>query len=218
MRCDLHVHSYVSYDCLIDGRAILNSCHQRKIQALAITDHNEIYGAVKLKKELPLKIIVGEEIKTKEGEIIGLFLERKIKPGLSLKETIERIRIQKGLVYVPHPLDVSTGKRRSLNLSSILNCLKEIDILEVYNSRTFFRRVDQQAQELASRYQKLAGAGSDAHLPNEIGLAGVEIEDFEERDDFLMKMREATVFGKKSPPHVYLLTKLIRFKKGIIKK
>ncbi|MFZ5366167.1 MAG: PHP domain-containing protein [Patescibacteria group bacterium] len=218
MRCDLHIHSFASYDCLIDRKAILDACRKKKIQALAITDHNEIYGAIRLKRELPLKVIVGEEINTKEGEIIGLFLERKIEPGLSLKDTIEQIRLQKGLVYVPHLLDSSTGRRSSLTLKSILSCLGEIDILEVFNSRTFSKEANYQAQKLAFRYQKLMGAGSDAHLSNEIGLAGVEIEDFDDQNDFLKKLKRSTVFGKSSPFYVYLITKLIRFRKSITRR
>jgi len=215
MRCDLHVHSFASYDCLINKETIITTCKRRNIQTLAITDHNEIFGAFKLQKELPLKVIIGEEITAQEGEIIGLFLKRKIIPGLTLEETLKQIKLQEGIVYLPHPFDSSTGGRKGIRLDSVLKYVDKIDIIEVFNSRTFFSQYNQEALEFALKYKKLVAAGSDAHTPGEIGLAGVEIEDFRGKEDFLKKLKQTVVFGKKSPPYVYLMTKWVRLKKKI---
>lgn len=211
MRCDLHIHSFASHDSLINKKEILSVCRKRNIGAIAVTDHNEIYGAIKFQKELPLKIIIGEEITTQKGEIIGLFLERKINPGLTLGETLRQIKDQNGLVYLPHPFDTSTG-RRSLGFTDVLEYIEKIDLVEVFNSRTFLNHYNKKAFEFAKKYGKMIVAGSDAHTLGEIGLAGIEIDDFEE-ENFLEKVKKATIFGKKSLPHVYLITKWVRFRK-----
>jgi len=216
MRCDLHIHSFASHDSLISKKEILALCRKRNIGAIAITDHNEIFGAIKLQKELPVKIIIGEEITTQKGEITGLFLKRKIKPGLTLRETLKQIKAQKGIVYLPHPFDTSTG-RNSLGLTDVLECIKEIDLVEVFNSRTFLSRYNKKAFEFAKKYEKTMVAGSDAHSPGEIGLAGIKIDNFE-KEDFLEKAKKATIFGKKSPAYVYLITKLVRLRKNSFKK
>lgn len=216
MKCDLHIHSFASYDGLIDKEDILSMCRKRNIGTIAISDHNEIFGAIKLQRELPLKVIIGEEITTQKGEITGLFLKRKINPGLTLEETLRQIKAQNGVVYLPHPFDTSTG-RKSMGLADALEYIAEIDLVEVFNSRTFFGRYNRMAHEFAQKYKKLAVAGSDAHTPGEIGLAGIEIDDFEGEEDFLEKVKKATIFGKKSSPHVYLITKWVRLRKSFFK-
>jgi len=190
----------------------LSACRKRNIGTIAITDHNEIFGAIKLQKELPLKVIIGEEIATQKGEITGLFLKRKINPGLTLGETLRQIKSQNGIVYLPHPFDSSTG-RKSLGSRDVLEYIKEIDLIKVFNSRTFFNHYNKKAYEFAKKYGKAIAAGSDAHTPGEIGLAGIEIDNFEGKEDFLNKIRKATIFGKKSPPYVYLVTKWVRLRK-----
>ena len=105
-RIDLHCHSYGSHDgglLASDIRAMLAS---NKLNTIAITDHDHIEAARKLKAEFAEQIIIGEEITTSQGEIIGLFLKYKIKPMQSIYETINEIKSQGGLVYLPHPFDI----------------------------------------------------------------------------------------------------------------
>lgn len=210
MKCDLHVHSFASYDSLSNKDQILSACHRNGIKAIAITDHNEIYGATMLQKKLPLKVIVGEEITTESGEIIGLFLKRKINSGLTLKETIREIKRQNGVVYLPHPFDFSTGGRKSIGKKDAIKYIADIDLIEIFNSRTFFESNNKVAKIFAEKYKKFCVSGSDAHTSSEIGLAGIEIENFENKEDFLLKIKKAIPFGRKTFPWVYFITKLVR--------
>jgi predicted metal-dependent phosphoesterase TrpH len=110
MKVDLHCHSEASADCVTPIPLMPERCLERDIRVQAITDHNEIWGAQKLRdlvaaEQLPLTIIVGEEVSTREGEIVGLFLEEKIEAGLSPEETVARILEQGGLVLLPHGFD-----------------------------------------------------------------------------------------------------------------
>src|SRR5687767_13395971 len=110
LRADFHSHSHYSRDSVINPRTFVETCERRGIDCIAVTDHNEIEGAFvidKLARESGrLKVIVGEEVKTAEGEIIGLFLKEWVPRDLSPEETIRAIHEQGGLVVVPHPYDV----------------------------------------------------------------------------------------------------------------
>ena len=107
LRLDLHCHSEASVDCITPLNAFPARCREQGIDIQAITDHNEIWGAQRL-RELAgddLTVIVGEEVSTSEGEIIGLFLKEKIPKGLSPEETVAEIKAQGGLVLLPHGFD-----------------------------------------------------------------------------------------------------------------
>lgn len=212
MKSDLHLHSFTSGDSLLTGEGILRGCRQKNIEAVAITDHNEVWGALRLQQDLPLKVVVGEEITTQKGEIIGLFLKKKIQPGLTLPETIKQIREQEGIVYLPHPFDRSTG-RKSLKLVDILPLIDQIDLVEAFNSRTFLSFYNRLAFQFAQKYQKPVVAGSDAHTAGEIGSAGIEVDVFQGQDDFMSKVSGASIFGRRASPHVYLASRWARLKK-----
>ena len=105
LKADLHVHSEYSPDSESSLVDIIEHCTAKGINCIAITDHNEIAGAIELKNIAPFTVIVGEEILSSSGEIIGLFLTEHIPAQLSAEETIRRIKDQGGLVLIPHPFD-----------------------------------------------------------------------------------------------------------------
>ena len=107
-KVELHTHTGFSHDSIVSLDKVVRACLKKQINCIAVTDHNQIEGAIRLQKMAPFKVIVGEEILTKEGEIIGLFLKKRISAGLSMKATINRIRNQGGIVYLPHPYDKTT--------------------------------------------------------------------------------------------------------------
>lgn len=177
MKIDLHCHSEASADCLTPIERFPERCMQRGIAVQAITDHNEIWGAQKLKALVeenghPLTVIVGEEVSTAEGEIIGLFLEEKIEAGLTPEETVARIRDQGGLVLLPHGFDPL--KRFRLKDEARTRIRDTIQIVETFNARISRPTWNRTAVAWAEEHGCLMSAGSDAHTLADIGEAWVE--------------------------------------------
>jgi hypothetical protein len=169
------------------------------IDVLCVTDHHAIDGARRLRDTLPCRVIVGEEVRSTQGEIIGLFLEERIPFGLTPIETAMRIRAQGGLVYIPHPFD---PMRRNLVESSLEALASDglVDAIEVRNAKTSLESLNRRAAEFAVTHQLAAGAGSDAHVPDAIGSAYVEIADFDDPASFLAALRDSKVVGHHSDP------------------
>lgn len=177
--------------------AIIAAVEAKGLDALAITDHNKIDGAFELAKRAPFPVIIGEEVRTSEGEIIGYFLREWIPPGLSPEETIARIRAQGGLVNIPHPFD--SLRKSVIKREALYRIAREADMIEVLNSRVIRRQENQMAVEFAKQLGKPAVAGSDAHIPYEIGTAYIEIEPFSDAQSFLQNLTRATWHGKVGP-------------------
>lgn len=182
MKADLHVHTVYSGDCLTPLDQVLASARRRGLGCLAITDHNEIEGALRLQEKSPLKIIVGEEIRTDRGEIIGYFLKDRIKPGLSPARTVEEIRKQGGVVCIPHPFDRLRSSR--LDAVALQEIEQEIDVIEVFNARNVYAADNQKARSYALARGKMLSVGTDAHWPWEIGRSWLELPDFTDADSF----------------------------------
>ncbi|HEX6348384.1 MAG TPA: PHP-associated domain-containing protein [Candidatus Dormibacteraeota bacterium] len=135
----------------------------------------------------PELAIAGEEIKTREGEVIGLFLTEQVKPWLRPEETLDLIHEQGGLTYLAHPCD---RYRSSFSPERVMDLAPRVDIVETYNA--WARPADNQlAAELCRELGKVAATGSDAHAPSELGLSWMEMEEYEGAGDFLEKLRRA---------------------------
>ncbi len=197
MRIDLHVHTAYSEDCWIPLEAVMKAVSRSRVDAIAVMDHNEIEGALRLAEMAPFPVIVGEEISSSHGEIAGLFLQEWIQPGLSMEETIARVREQGGLVYISHPLarDVPSALGRE-NLRAII---EEVDILEGFNARILCQADNLAAQEIARQRGIPLAAGSDAHFAREIGRAGVEVDDFATPQELLQALQQGRIFGRRTP-------------------
>jgi predicted metal-dependent phosphoesterase TrpH len=195
---DLHMHTDHSGDCATPVDVLIHTARDRGLGAIAITDHNEVSGALearKLAEELgDIKVIVAEEVKTAEqGEVIGLFLEEKIPKGLTMAETIREIRAQGGLVYVPHPFD----RFHSVpDYEHLLDMVEEIDILEVFNPRVAVTSFNEEAVRFAAKYRIVSGAGSDSHVAQGLGSVRQRIHDFDGPAEFLEAMRDADITRK----------------------
>jgi glycosyltransferase involved in cell wall biosynthesis len=189
---DLHMHTDHSYDCATPVEVLLAEARMRGLGAIAVTDHNEISGALEARaKANGIKVIVGEEVKTAEqGEVIGLFLEEKIPRGLTLQATIAEIRRQGGIVYVPHPFD----RLHSVpDYEHLLAVLDEIDAVEVFNPRVAISEFNEEAVRFAAKYRIPAGAGSDAHVPQGLGSVRIRMRDFSGPEEFLESLRAADI-------------------------
>ncbi len=213
IRADLHLHTCYSMDCAMTLEQIVDRCLAVGINCLAITDHNTIEGALRMREIAPFTVIVGEEILTTSGEIIGLFLIHHIPSGLSPQETINRIKSQGGLVCIPHPFDTL---RLSASRDSLFESLMpQVDIVEVFNARSLSPSSTDKAWQLAHKYSKPASAGSDAHSPQEIGNAYVEMPHFDGKEDFIASLEQGRIAGSKSSPTVHLFSTWARLKKQL---
>ncbi len=161
---DLHTHSVASPDGSLTEKDYLRMLEVGELDFVAITDHNTADFALGLKKqlsqELGKKIIVGEEIRTTKGEIIGLYLTKTISKLLSPLETVKEIRRQGGLVCIPHPFE---RVRRGMQLHDLDAIADEVDIIEVHNGRAVFQNKSKQAYAWAAAHQCLGVASSDSH-------------------------------------------------------
>ena len=189
---DLHMHTDHSYDCATPVEVLLAEARTRGLGAIAVTDHNEISGALDARAKADgVKVIVGEEVKTaEEGEVIGLFIEEKIPRGATLRETIAEIKRQGGLVYVPHPFD----RLHSVpDYEHLLPVLDEVDAIEVFNPRVAISEFNDEAARFAAKYRIPAGAGSDAHVPQGLGSVRIRMRDFDGPEEFLESLRDADI-------------------------
>lgn len=159
---DLHVHSKYSYDSILELKTILKIAKKRKLDGIAITDHNTIKGGVAALQENRnpcLDVIVGAEIKTDIGDVIGLYLEEEIHSRV-FHDVVEEIHDQNGIAVLAHPF-----RNRSNYLQ---NELHDVDLIEGFNARSS-KRANLEAQKLALSAGKMMTAGSDAHNFFEIG-------------------------------------------------
>jgi glycosyltransferase involved in cell wall biosynthesis len=189
---DLHMHTDHSYDCATPVEVLLAEARARGLGAIAITDHNEVSGALEARAKADgVKVIVGEEIKTaSQGEVIGLFLNEKIPRGMTLQETISAIKGQGGIVYVPHPFD----RLHSVpDYEHLLPVLDDVDAIEVFNPRIAIAEFNDEAVRFAAKYRIPAGAGSDAHVPQGLGSVRIRMRDFDGPEEFLESLRDADI-------------------------
>lgn len=212
---DLHVHTLYSKDSLSTLEDLIATAQAVRLSGLAVTDHNHIEGALRLRDAAPFPVIVGEEVKTSEGEIIGLYLERRIPADLSPEETVAAIREQGGLVYLPHPCD--RIRRSTLSQVAIERIIGQVDTVEVINARVLSGRQNAEARELAERHGIAMSAGSDAHTPGELAAAYVLLPecDLTDASSFRSALRGARPMGGLSSPLVHLSSSLARLRKRL---
>ena len=206
---DLHMHTDHSSDCATPVDVLLASARDAGLGAIAVTDHNEISGALDARAkaaEFGVKVIVAEEVKTAEqGEVIGLFIEEKIPRGMTLDETIAAIRAQGGLVYVPHPFD----RLHSVpDYEHLLAVVEDVDAIEVFNPRIAISAFNEEAVRFAAKYHIVGGAGSDAHVPQGLGSVRIKMRDFDGPEEFLESLRDADIVRK---PQSLLYVQALKF-------
>ncbi len=210
MKYDLHTHSKYSSDGYLSPQKIVQVAKKRSLSGIAVTDHDTLKGGLETKKYETddFKVIVGSEISTSKGEIIGLYLYEEIKTN-NFYEVIDDINSQDGIIIVPHPFDEF---RNSAHLSN--EDYKLINSIEIFNSRCVENKYNQRAKLFASENEYGVTGGSDAHFANEIGNAGVIIENDHIKKSILKNDLE--VFGKKSTPLNHVLTKILKTKRKYV--
>ncbi|MBE9482829.1 MAG: PHP domain-containing protein [Chloroflexi bacterium] len=213
LKADLHIHTKYSMDCNTPLDNIIKRCLEIGINCIAICDHGTAEGALKMQGIAPFPVIVAEEILTPHGEIMGMFLKETIPSGLSVEQTISRIKAQGGLVCIPHPFDIF--RQSALSTKIIEEIVDQIDAIEVFNSRTILLQNLTQAQMFAQKYGIAKSAGSDAHTVGEIGNAYVEMPEFNGKDDFLNALAKGKIFGHRTNPLVHFGSLWARVRKHL---
>lgn len=185
LRLDLHNHTSFSADGSLSPKELLNAARSRGLDCIAVTDHNTVKGALSALEisesdpSLP-RVIPGVEVFTKDGEVIGLYVQEDIPKGTPLTEAVERIRRAGGVVYLPHPFDVF--RRGAVCSAERENAAALSEVIEVANGRALGPRAGAKSVELATRHGKPRGAGSDAHHEGEVGRSYVVVSELPTRN------------------------------------
>jgi predicted metal-dependent phosphoesterase TrpH len=198
VRVDCHLHTVASGDANLTLERLAVRARENSLDVVCVTDHNETSAAVAAAGlDLGVRIVVGEEIRTPDGDVIGLFLTERIPYVLPLAEVVTRVRAQGGLVYVPHPFDLQRS-----SLGEVLPRLCEqgdVDVIEVFNAKIADQAPNEQAAALAAAYGLPAGAGSDAHDSDGVGAAYLEMPVFDGAESFLAALPQARITGEYRP-------------------
>ncbi len=198
VRVDCHLHTAASGDAWTTLDQLAERARQEGLDVVCITDHNVTEAAVTAAgRDLGVRIVVGEEIRTPDGDVIGLFLTERIPYVLPLTEVVSWIRAQGGLVYVPHPFD--EGRSSLGPVLPELCAAGGADIIEVFNAKIDDQRLNERAGQLAAQFGLPGGVGSDAHDPPGIGAAYLDMPDFDGPASFLAALADAQVTGEFRP-------------------
>jgi predicted metal-dependent phosphoesterase TrpH len=214
LKLDMHTHSEYSPDSRTPLEAQAKALVDKGINVVCATDHNTIEGGLRLRElATSLRVIVGEEVTSQDGEIIGLFLEKPIPRGLSADETIARIHDQGGIVSVPHPF--SRNRLYHIKRSALERVWQQIDCIEVFNAREAFAGDNLRAAAFAKEHNIPGAVGSDAHRTSEIGRAWLEIEEFTDQQSFVQAVRNGSVHGSLTGSAIHLATRYDVFRKWL---
>lgn len=187
----MHTHTAYSFDCETDIAAQARAIRAASLDVVCATDHDTIEGALRLREQAEgFRVIVGEEITTRDGDLIGLFLERAVPPGLTAEETIGLIREQGGLVSVPHPF---SRVRRHLRRDALDRLWPLVDCVEIFNGREPNTGDNRKAEVYASDKGLPGAVGSDAHHESEIGRAWIEVDDFAGKEGLVAALAGGSV-------------------------
>ncbi len=216
-KIEFHVHTKFSADSFLGKYLLFLMCKFKKINCIAITDHNEIEGALKFKnffEKHNINIIVGEEIFTKDGEIIGLFLKNKIFPNLSAEETVSQIKSQNGVVYIPHPYDEKRYKT-VINPEALNRIYKNVDLIECHNGRNIKKEFSVKQNQIANKYNLIKVVGSDAHTFYEIGRNYCITSEVVTKNNIKEMINKSNFKMKKSIKFAHFNTRVVRLLKLI---
>lgn len=208
-KIDLHTHSIISHDGGITADQYRYLLEKGILDIIAITDHNETKLAIEMAKRFGEKIIVGEEISTKDGEMIGLFLQRTVAANLSPEETTRQIHEQGGIVYIPHPFEIF---RQGLQDSSLQKIISNIDLIEVFNARSKWRGKTSQALAFAQKYRKAMASSSDSHCRQGMGSSYSIISEIPTRKTLVNLLVEGELRKKFAPAFTYLCPAINKIK------
>jgi hypothetical protein len=189
-------------------------CLKMGLDCVAVTDHNTIEGARAVESLAPFMVIIGEEVRSADGEVTGLFLKETVPPGLTAVETASRIKDQGGVVSIPHPFD--RFRREVISREALDEVVPYVDVIEVFNSRNSLDADNRKAREFADEHGLLASAVSDAHIPLELGRTYVEMPEFDGTPErFLEALAQGRIVANRTSPLVHILTTWTKLKRRL---
>jgi predicted metal-dependent phosphoesterase TrpH len=195
VRVDCHLHTVASGDSVLTVEELADQARQAGLDVVCVTDHNVTHAAVAAaERDLGVRVIVGEEVRTPDGDVIGLFLTERIPYVLPVAEVVGLVRGQGGLVYAPHPFDL--GRSSLGRVLPGLCAAGSVDVIEVFNAKVADQALNDEAARLAARFGLPGGAGSDAHDAPGVGAAYLEMPDFDGPASFLAALADARVTGE----------------------
>lgn len=211
---DLHCHTVHSKDCLMRPERLVEVARQRGLDRLAITDHNRIEGALEAEALDPELIVVGEEVWTTKGELLGYYLSEQVPANLEPMEAIERLRAQGAVISVSHPLDSMRGG--AWDEDDLREILPYVDAIEVFNARSLTRAPNERARKLAEAMRLPGTAGSDSHAYLEVGRTRLRLPAFHDAESMREALERSEVIGRLSSPLVHFLSRYASLRKRII--
>lgn len=214
IQVELHAHTRFSKDSLVRIPRLLEHCAKIGMDRIAITDHNKIDGALEAKKLAPDRVIVGEEIATTQGELLGYFMTEWVPPGLEPLDAIERLKAQGAVISVAHPFDTTRGRHWSEE--ELIAITPHIDAIEIFNARCMNNSPNIRAAAFAQKNGLLMTSGSDAHSLWEVGQALMKMPDFSDAEGFRQALVTAHHNSRLSSPWVHLLSRFAVFYKNMI--
>ena len=212
LKVDLHMHTHFSPDSAAPSKSIVARCVKTGLNCIAVTDHNTIRGALEVKGIAPFPVIVGEEIRSSAGDIIGLFLEEEVPRGLSPLDTVDAIRAQGGLVMVPHPFD--RLRSSAIKYEALRQILPYVDILETFNAHDLLNRDNERAAAFGREHSLVAAAVSDSHTPLELGRTYMEVPDFDSTPEgFKDALAQASLVTRRANRVLRLTTLYVKLRR-----
>jgi predicted metal-dependent phosphoesterase TrpH len=214
IKADFHMHTHFSPDSVMSPEELVKRCVKVGLNCIAVTDHNTTEGALAVRSIAPFTVIVGEEVKSADGEITGLFLQEPVPRDLPAVETARRIKDQGGLVSIPHPFD--RFRRSVISREALEELLPYADIVEVFNARNNLDADDRKAHDFAREHGLLTSGVSDAHTTFELGRTFVEMPEFDGTPQgFLTALAQGRIVGRRTSPLVHVITTLTKVRKRL---
>ena len=211
---DFHIHNRFSRDSILSEDKFIRVALQRGLTHVAVTNHNNVEGAIAVRDRAValgvderLTVILGEEVSTSDGEVVGIFLQRTIPRGLTAEKTADEIHAQGGLVSIPHPFDPFRASHIRRGPLERLAAAGMIDMIEVFNSRVTFSRHNEQAAEFAARHRIPGIACSDTHSAFEVAMSFNALPAFETAEELREGLVENEWHGSRSTVLIHLTTR-----------
>jgi len=214
LRVEFHCHTIFSSDSLTRPEDLLAACRRKGIERVVVTDHNGIEGALRARELDPERVIVGEEIKTSQGELLAAFVTEIVPKNLPPVETIQILREQGAFISVSHPFDFQ--RSGAWQPEELLKIVSLVDAIEVFNSRCLSAEPNRAAAAFAAQHALLGTVGSDAHAVQELGRAVLLLPEFHDASGLKEVLRTGQVETRLSGAWVHFYSSWARMYKQML--